>query len=97
MLKFIIIIYSTNHFSFNLIFILDRGSAFLELSQLAGYNLYEKEEVPAGGIITGLGHISGRLCVIVANDATVKVIFSMIYQFLKILKQLRVAVIIQLL
>lgn len=44
----------------------------MEFSQLAGYNLYDKEEVPAGGIITGMGVVSGRLCIVVANDATVK-------------------------
>jgi len=52
--------------------LLDPGSPFLELSQLAGYNLYGKEEVPAGGIVTGVGRVSGVLCMIVANDATVK-------------------------
>jgi len=52
--------------------LLDPGSPFLELSQLAGYNLYGKEEVPAGGIVAGVGRVSGVLCVIVANDATVK-------------------------
>ncbi|XP_002122002.2 methylcrotonoyl-CoA carboxylase beta chain, mitochondrial [Ciona intestinalis] len=50
----------------------DPGSAFLEFSQLAGYDLYGKEEVPAGGIITGIGKIAGNECMIVANDATVK-------------------------
>nr|XP_002122002.1 methylcrotonoyl-CoA carboxylase beta chain, mitochondrial [Ciona intestinalis] len=50
----------------------DPGSAFLEFSQLAGYDLYGKEEVPAGGIITGIGKIAGTECMIVANDATVK-------------------------
>lgn len=39
-------------------FLLDSGSPFLELSQLAGYNLY-KESVPCGGIVTGIGRISG--------------------------------------
>eukprot|EP00096_Caligus_rogercresseyi_P002156 TRINITY_DN1408_c0_g1_i2.p1 TRINITY_DN1408_c0_g1~~TRINITY_DN1408_c0_g1_i2.p1 ORF type:complete len:577 (-),score=135.17 TRINITY_DN1408_c0_g1_i2:116-1807(-) len=52
--------------------LLDPGSPFLELSQLAGYNLYGKEEVPAGGIITGIGRVNGIECMIVANDATVK-------------------------
>ncbi|PAA83743.1 hypothetical protein BOX15_Mlig006744g2, partial [Macrostomum lignano] len=52
--------------------LLDPGSAFLELSQLAGHELYGKEEVPAGGIITGIGQVSGVECVIVANDPTVK-------------------------
>ncbi len=39
--------------------LLDPGSPFLELSQLAGFRLYGKEEVPAGGIITGIGRIKG--------------------------------------
>ena len=52
--------------------LLDPGSSFLELSQLAGYGLYGKEEVPAGGIITGIGSVQGTECMIVANDATVK-------------------------
>jgi len=52
--------------------LLDPGSPFLELSQLAGYALYGKEEVPAGGIVTGVGRVSGVECMVVANDATVK-------------------------
>ncbi|XP_067838857.1 methylcrotonoyl-CoA carboxylase beta chain, mitochondrial [Heptranchias perlo] len=52
--------------------LLDPGSPFLEFSQFAGYQLYGKEEVPAGGIITGIGRVSGVECLIVANDATVK-------------------------
>ena len=52
--------------------LLDPGSPFLELSQLAGYQLYGKEEVPAGGVVTGVGRVSGVECMIVANDATVK-------------------------
>lgn len=51
--------------------LIDNDSPFLELSQFAGYELYD-EEVPAGGIITGIGNVSGRPCVIVANDPTVK-------------------------
>jgi 3-methylcrotonyl-CoA carboxylase beta subunit len=51
--------------------LLDSGSPFLEFSQLAATGLYG-DEVPAAGIITGIGRISGRECVIVANDATVK-------------------------
>lgn len=39
-------------------YLLDPGSPFLELSQLAGYELY-KEDVPCGGIVTGIGRISG--------------------------------------
>jgi len=51
--------------------LLDPGSPFLELSQLAAYKVYE-EEVPSAGIITGIGRISGVECMLVANDATVK-------------------------
>ncbi|XP_008990205.2 methylcrotonoyl-CoA carboxylase beta chain, mitochondrial [Callithrix jacchus] len=52
--------------------LIDPGSPFLELSQFAGYQLYDNEEVPAGGIITGIGRVSGVECMILANDATVK-------------------------
>ncbi|XP_073526606.1 methylcrotonoyl-CoA carboxylase beta chain, mitochondrial-like [Phyllobates terribilis] len=52
--------------------LIDPGSPFLEFSQFAGYQLYGNEEVPAGGLITGIGRISGIECLIVANDATVK-------------------------
>ncbi|XP_077616274.1 methylcrotonoyl-CoA carboxylase beta chain, mitochondrial [Crocuta crocuta] len=52
--------------------LVDPGSPFLELSQFAGYQLYANEEVPAGGIITGIGRVSGVECIIVANDATIK-------------------------
>ena len=51
--------------------LLDPSSPFLELSPLAGDQLYE-EDVPAGGLITGIGQIAGQECMIVANDATVK-------------------------
>lgn len=51
--------------------LLDPGAPFLEFSQLAGHDLY-KDPVPAGGVITGIGRVSGREVVIVANDATVK-------------------------
>ena len=51
--------------------LLDPGSPFLELSPLAADGLYGGE-APAAGIITGVGRVSGRECVIVANDATVK-------------------------
>jgi 3-methylcrotonyl-CoA carboxylase beta subunit len=51
--------------------LLDPGSPFLELSALAAHNVYG-EDVPAAGIITGIGRVSGQECVIVANDATVK-------------------------
>ncbi|GAB3280584.1 carboxyl transferase domain-containing protein [Microbacterium lacusdiani] len=51
--------------------LLDPGSPFLELSPLAANGLYG-DEAPAAGIITGLGLVSGRRCMIIANDATVK-------------------------
>ncbi len=51
--------------------LLDPGSPFLELSPLAANGMYE-DASPGAGIITGLGLVTGRLCVIVANDATVK-------------------------
>ncbi len=51
--------------------LLDPGSPFLELSPMAAHDLYD-DEAPGAGIITGVGVVSGRECVIVANDATVK-------------------------
>ena len=51
--------------------LLDPGSAFLEVGQLAAHGLYG-DEVPSAGIITGIGRVSGRECMIVVNDATVK-------------------------
>ena len=51
--------------------LLDPGSPFLELSQLAAYQVYE-DDVPAAGLITGIGRIADQECMIVVNDATVK-------------------------
>jgi 3-methylcrotonyl-CoA carboxylase beta subunit len=51
--------------------LLDPGSPFLEVGQLAAYGMYG-DEAPGAGIITGIGRISGRECVVVCNDATVK-------------------------
>ncbi len=51
--------------------LLDPGSPFLELSPLAAWELYGGE-APAAGIVTGIGRVAGRECLIVANDATVK-------------------------
>ena len=51
--------------------LLDPGSFWLDLSPLAAWDLYDSQ-VPAAGLVTGIGFISGRPCVIVANDATVK-------------------------
>src|SRR5688572_17028918 len=56
--------------------LLDPGSPFLELSPLAATGMYGDpagpDTVPSAGIVTGIGRISGRECVVVANDATVK-------------------------
>jgi acetyl-CoA carboxylase carboxyltransferase component len=51
--------------------LLDPGSPFLELSPLAAWGMYE-DEAPAAGLVTGIGRVSGREVLIVANDATVK-------------------------
>ena len=51
--------------------LLDPGAPFLELSQLAAFDMYDGE-VPAAGVITGVGAVMGTECVIVCNDATVK-------------------------
>ncbi len=51
--------------------LLDPGSPFLEVGQLAANGLYN-DEVPGAGIIAGIGRVSGRQCMIFANDATVK-------------------------
>src|SRR5690554_6427762 len=53
--------------------LLDDPDAFWELGLWAGYGMYEEEGgCPAGGTAMGLGRVSGHLCLIVANDATVK-------------------------
>ena len=51
--------------------LLDAGSPFLEIAQLAAYGLYE-DQAPGAGIIAGIGRVSGREVMIVANDSTVK-------------------------
>src|SRR5213079_1937765 len=51
--------------------LLDPGSPFLELSAFAAYQMYDGA-VPSAGIVTGVGRIAGRECVVIANDATVK-------------------------
>src|SRR5256885_1124532 len=51
--------------------LVDPGSAFLELSPLAAFGMYD-DEAPGAGISTGIGRVSGTECVIVVNDATVK-------------------------
>lgn len=53
--------------------LIDQTSDFFEIGAFAGYDMYKEHGgCPAGGVITGLGKISGKLCMIVANDATVK-------------------------
>jgi 3-methylcrotonyl-CoA carboxylase beta subunit len=52
--------------------VVDRGAPFIEFSQLAGWELYEEDFVPACGIVTGVGLVKGRPCAIVANDPNVK-------------------------
>ncbi|RII22980.1 methylmalonyl-CoA carboxyltransferase 12S subunit [Alternaria sp. MG1] len=52
--------------------LIDPGTPFLELSQMAGYDMYGEDDVPAGGIVTGIGTVNGVQCMVVANDATVK-------------------------
>jgi 3-methylcrotonyl-CoA carboxylase beta subunit len=51
--------------------LLDPGTPFLELSQLAAFGMYH-DDAPGAGVITGIGRIAGQECVIVCNDATVK-------------------------
>jgi acetyl-CoA carboxylase carboxyltransferase component len=51
--------------------ILDPDAPFLELSPLAAFGMYD-DEVPSAGIVTGIGPIAGRPCMVIANDATVK-------------------------
>jgi 3-methylcrotonyl-CoA carboxylase beta subunit len=54
-------------------YLIDKESDFLEIGAFAGYEMYEEHGgCPCGGVVVGLGYISGRQCVIVANDATVK-------------------------
>lgn len=54
-------------------FLIDKNAPFIELGAFAGYEMYEEQGgCPAGGTVAGLGYISGKQCVIVANDQTVK-------------------------
>jgi len=53
--------------------LIDKNSEFLEVGAFAGYEMYaEYGGCPSGGVVTGIGQVSGRQCMIVANDATVK-------------------------
>lgn len=65
--------------------LLDPGTPFLELSALAAHGVYD-EEIPAAGLITGIGRVSGRECMVICNDATVK---GGTYYPLTVKKQLR--------
>src|ERR1700761_9191162 len=51
--------------------LVDPGTAFLELGALAAWELYDGD-APSAGIVTGIGNVEGRPCVVIANDATVK-------------------------
>jgi acetyl-CoA carboxylase carboxyltransferase component len=54
-------------------YLIDEGSAFIELGAFAGYEMYEDQGgCPAGGTVGGIGYVSNRQCIIVANDQTVK-------------------------
>jgi acetyl-CoA carboxylase carboxyltransferase component len=54
-------------------YLIDKDSEFLEIGALAGYEMYEEHGgCPSGGVVGGIGYVSGRQCMIVANDATVK-------------------------
>ena len=54
-------------------YLIDKDSAFIEIGAFAGWEMYEEQGgCPAGGTVAGVGYVSGRQCVIVANDQTVK-------------------------
>src|SRR6195952_1302419 len=54
-------------------YLIDEGSPFIEIGAFAGYEMYEEYGgCPAGGTVAGVGYVSGRQCIIVANDQTVK-------------------------
>ena len=54
-------------------YLIDKGQVFLEVGLLAGDDMYKEQGgCPGGGVVTGIARVKGRLCVIVANDATVK-------------------------
>ena len=52
--------------------LLDKGSPFLEIGQIAAHNVYAGEDVASAGVVAGIGRIEGQECMVVANDATVK-------------------------
>ncbi|MBU7577734.1 MAG: acyl-CoA carboxylase subunit beta, partial [Flavihumibacter sp.] len=50
-------------------YLIDAGTEFLEIGSFAGYGMYEEQGgCPAGGTVAGIGYVSGRQCVILAND-----------------------------
>ena len=54
-------------------YLIDDDSYFFEIGAFAGYGMYKEHGgAPAGGVVIGLGYVSGKMCMIVANDATVK-------------------------
>ena len=54
-------------------YLCDKNKPFIEIGAFAGYEMYEEYGgCPAGGTVAGIGYVSGRQCVIVANDQTVK-------------------------
>src|SRR5437762_724065 len=54
-------------------YLIDKGKTFLELGAFAGFGMYDEQGgCPAGGTVAGVGYVSGRQCVVVANDQTVK-------------------------
>lgn len=54
-------------------YLCDKGSPFTEIGAFAGFNMYEEEGgCPGGGTVAGMGYVSGRQCIVVANDQTVK-------------------------
>ena len=54
-------------------YLIDKGSSFIELGAFAGYEMYEDQGgCPAGGTVGGIGYVSNRQCIIIANDQTVK-------------------------
>ncbi len=54
-------------------YLIDKDSKFLEIGAFAGFGMYEEYGgCPAGGVVTGIGYVKGRQCMIIANDATVK-------------------------
>jgi 3-methylcrotonyl-CoA carboxylase beta subunit len=54
-------------------YLIDKDSSFIEIGAFAGYEMYEEQGgCPAGGTVAGVGYVSGRQCIIVANDQTVK-------------------------